>query len=339
VFRYALERWKPDAYKGIFLYRNEIAEDDKALLQQLKDASADDEAPLNLVIKEVDADSFDKEKLLNLFQGPIPDKLPRLVIWYPDQMGKKQPFLQERITPSLIKGLAQSPKRRQMAESLIMGASVVWVYLTSGNKLKDESALSLIRQELDIALETYSKAPFTILSGAERKKLSYGFPILTLSRDDPAERVFMETLMKSESDLYEHTDKPMVFPVFGRGRVLGCLFGEYITAEKIHEATSFLSGACSCEVKELNPGVDLLVAAPWDMVVMNSFIEEEPLSELTGVMPESDAAPKYENSTAENRGAPEDNSGLFKIYAVSLTGVILVVAVSGFIISRMRRNK
>ena len=124
--------------------------------------------------------------------------------------------------------------------------------------------------------------------------------------------------------------------LFGRGRVLGCLFGEYITKKNIREATAFLSGACSCEVKELNPGVDLLVAAPWDMVVMNSFVEDTPLPELTGVMPEPDEAAGTGDTSPEVDINPEDNSSLFTIYAVSLSGVILIVGILGFVISRRR---
>lgn len=339
VFRYALERWKPDPYKGIYIYRNEISKEDQKLLEQLNNAAANADSPLNLIIKPVDADTFSKEKLTGLLNGQVPEKLPVLIIWYPDQMGKNHHFLHEKLTPSLVEHLVQSPKRQEMAESLIKGESVVWVFIASGNKKKDDSALVLIRQELDSALEKYSNNPFSILAGAKRKKLTYGFPIMTLSRYDPAERIFVETLMKSEPDLYEHTDEPMVFPVFGRGRSLGCLFGDYITPKNLQGSTAFLSGACSCEVKALNPGIDLLVAAPWDMVVMNSFIEEGPLPELTGVMPGPEEPAGGENSSEVNNAVPDDSSGLFKIYAFSIGGVILIVAVSGFIINRRRRDR
>lgn len=339
VFRYALERWRPDPYKGIYIYRNEIEEKDRALLKQLKDASSDAESPLNLLIREVDVDSFSEKKLTALLQGPVPDTLPILTIWYPGQMGKNPPIWSEKLTPSLVRGLVQSPKRKEMAESLINGESVIWVFMPSGNATKDEDGKALIRRELDKAVQAYSDAPFTILSGAKQKKLSYGFPILTLSPDDPSERYFVEMLLKSESDLYEHMDKPMVFPVFGRGRVLGCLFGEYITKKNIQEATAFLSGACSCEVKELNPGVDLLVAAPWDMVVMNAFVEDTPLPELTGVMPEPVEAAETGNLLSKGDATPDSNPSIFIIYGITLLAFILAVAISGFVISRRRRSE
>jgi len=339
VFRYAIERWRPDAYKAIFIYHNEISEKDQALLEQLKQSAANPDYPLNLLLQEVDVATFPEEKLTGLLKGPVPDTLPLIVFWYPGQMGKNAPIWIKKLTPSFVKDLLQSPKRKEMAERLINGDSVVWVFIPSGNEREDERVKAFIRQELDKATQISSDTPFTILSGGKRKKLNYGFPILTVSPDDPAERHFVDMLLKSESDLFEHTNKPMVFPVFGRGRSLGCLFGEYITEKNIREASAFLSGACSCEVKDLNPGVDLLVAAPWDMVVMNSFIEDEPLPELTGVMPEPDETTEAEDLPFESDANADDDPGLYIISGISLLGVILIVAISGFIIGQRRRDK
>jgi hypothetical protein len=339
VFRYAIERWRPDAYKAIFIYRNEISEKDQELLEQLKQGAINPDFPLNLLLQEVDAVTFSEEKLTGLLKGPIPDTLPVIVLWYPGQMGKNPPIWVKQLTPSLVENLLQSPKRKEMAEKLINGDSVVWVFIPSGNAREDDRVKTFIRQELDKVMQTYSDTPFTILSGGKQKKLTYGFPILTVSPDDPAEHLFVDLLLKSESDLYEHTHEPMVFPVFGRGRLLGCLFGEYITEKNIREASAFLSGACSCEVKNLNPGVDLLVAAPWDMVVMNSFIEDEPLPELTGIMPEPDETTEAEGIYSDEGIPTGHNPDLYAVFGISLFGVVLIVAVSGFIVSRQRRDK
>jgi hypothetical protein len=339
VFRYALERWRPDPYKGVYIYRGEIGREDQALLKGLEDASANADSPLNLIIRKVDADSFSEEKLTEILQGPVPDELPVLNIWYPGQMGKGPPLWSEKLAPSLVKNLVQSSKRKEVAESLINGDSVVWVFMPSGDTEKDENAKAFIRHELDKAEQQYAETPFTILSGAKRETLSSGFPIVTLLRDDPAERIFVDTLMKSEPDLYEHMEEPMVFPIFGRGRALGCLFGDYITEKNIREATAFLSGACSCEVKELNPGVDLLMAAPWDMVVMISFIEDTPLPELTGVMPEPLETAGMEESLHEEVIHPDSDPNLFTIYGITLLFFILAAGISGFIINRRRQDK
>jgi hypothetical protein len=55
-----------------------------------------------------------------------------------------------------------------------------------------------------------------------------------------------------------------VAAVFGRGRALGAWPAEGFGDEQIDEASLFLLGACSCEVKRLNPGWDLLLNVDWD---------------------------------------------------------------------------
>ena len=44
----------------------------------------------------------------------------------------------------------------------------------------------------------------------------------------------------------------------------GTLPGEKLTDEFIEDGTMVLLGSCSCEVKHLNPGWDLLVRVDWD---------------------------------------------------------------------------
>jgi hypothetical protein len=148
----------------------------------------------------------------------MPSELPVLAIWYPNQMGKAPPFLQERITLSLVDVILQSPKRKELHKP-DKRASVVWVFIPSGNNEKDESALSLIKQVLDSSLKKYSGNPFSILAGSQRKKLTYDFPIMILERVI-LRSVFYRNLMKSEPDLYQHADEPMVF-LFSAGQIFG----------------------------------------------------------------------------------------------------------------------
>ncbi len=338
VFRYALERWKPDPYKGIFLYRGEITESDRVLLQQLEQAAQYAEDPLNLWIQEVDRETFSENKLKELFQDRIPDDLPVLAIWFPEQMGKAAPLWTLKLTSTSVKALTRSPKRQQLAESLIDGGSVVWIFVPSGNVDKDEQAMTLIEEELDSALIAFERMPYYFLSGSGPKKLTYGFPILTLSRTDPEELFFLDMLLKSESDLHEYKDEPMVFPIYGRARLLGCLFGEYITREKIQNVVSFLGGSCSCEVKALNPGLDLLVSAPWDLVVMHSYIDDTPLPELTGVMPEvpdSIEQPAIEQTPPDNN---KKNMSIFATYGIALSAVVVIVGFASLILNQRRKK-
>ena len=357
VFRYALERWKPDPYKGVFIHRGEISDRDQRLLKQLEEVSLNPDYPLNLRVRAVDADTFPQEKLREILKGPVPPKLPVLAVWYPDQMGERPPLWTLELTPAVLKALTDSPKRRQLGESLINGESIIWVFVPSGNTGKDEKARALIQQELDLALDDLVKTPFFVLAGSGERKLNYGFSIVTLSRSDPEERFFLDMLLNCESDLHEYENEPMVFPIFGRGRVLGCLFGEYISKKNIRGVVTFLAASCSCEVKSLNPGTDLLMAALWDRVVMGGlFVEDDtPLPELTGVMPEAPkpvqemiadpetvreaaASPEPMRKTAADPAPPEKNTGLFTIYGITLGSIAVVVVFAGLILTRRRKE-
>jgi hypothetical protein len=90
-------------------------------------------------------------------------------------------------------------------------------------------------------------------------------------------------LLNSESDLRDYKE-PMAFPVFGRGRVLYAVVGQGISADTIRKASSFIAGPCSCQVKEQNPGFDLLLSCDWDELVGETFISEP--------IPEGDSEPK-----------------------------------------------
>lgn len=309
------------------------------MLQQLEQATTDPESYVNLLVREVEIGSFSEERLKALLMGPIPQRLPALAVWYPDQMGKKAPLWTLELRSAIAKTLTNSPKRKQLAESLINGTSIVWIFVPSENRAKDEKARSLIQQELDIALSARTKMPFYVLAGSGQKRLPYGFSILTISRDDPEEGYFLDMLLNSEPDLHEHKNEPMVFPVFGRGRLLGCLFGDYISTKNIQDVVSFLAGSCSCEVKAMNPGIDLLLSAFWDRVVMGDLYAEDDaeLPELTGVMPK---AP--ENEGAEQAGKDfrreRKNSGLWMAYGITFGSLALLVIFGGLILSRRRKR-
>jgi hypothetical protein len=50
------------------------------------------------------------------------------------------------------------------------------------------------------------------------------------------------------------------------------LIGAGITPQNIQEAAGFLAGPCSCEVKEQNPGFDLLVGTDWDVLLTENGV-------------------------------------------------------------------
>lgn len=329
VFRYALERWPADYYEGIVIHKGPLADDDPAvkLLQGEKVEFLNLRvSPIDLDNKQGQARPERSRgdtlaitgDLTDLLGGPIPETLPALVLWYPSCKGRAAPFWTGPFTVDAVKALIQSPKRQELARRLIAGQTAVWIFVETGNAGKDKTAMQLINQELDKAtkelkgdpiLQNYSKmgpkeTPPELGLATDTEELqttepaqsgvegiSYKFSILPVSRSDPNEKIFLDMLLKSELDLDEYSHEPIVFPTFGRGRALFALVGEGINSDNLRDAIAFITGPCGCEIKMMNPGVDLLMNENWDAAAMQSYQEfyetaEEPLPELTGVFPE-----------------------------------------------------
>jgi hypothetical protein len=298
VFRYAMERWPADYYDGVLIHKGPLADDNPAsVLLQSEQAEF-----LNLRLSKIDLESTTSEQadlgpaesLKSHLGVEVPKTLPALVLWYPLCKGRAAPFWTGQFTPATVKALIQSPKRKELARRLTDGQTAVWIFIESGNGAKDKAAKQLLEQELASATKELEEMAPALAEELEMPGLSYEFSVLPVSRSDPKERMFLEMLLKSEPDLDEYSDEPIVFPTFGRGRTLFALVGEGINVDNLREAIAFITGPCGCEVKMLNPGVDLLMAENWDAAVMQFYQEfyetaEEPLPELTSVFPEGPA--------------------------------------------------
>lgn len=75
--------------------------------------------------------------------------------------------------------------------------------------------------------------------------------------------MLIQMLLRGEEDL-TGVKGPIVFPIFGRGRILSSFHGDELTKGRMEQVAKFLCAACSCLVKELNPGVDMLMGYAWE---------------------------------------------------------------------------
>jgi hypothetical protein len=69
-------------------------------------------------------------------------------------------------------------------------------------------------------------------------------------------------VLATEEDL-DKVKGPILMPVFGRGRLLCTVYGKDLNPTQVTNVVRFLAGECTCQIKDLNPGVDLLIAADW----------------------------------------------------------------------------
>lgn len=286
VFRFALERWRPDPYRVTVFHRGALNDADKALIGSLEDRQ--DKSALNLAVRTLDVgelDGADQE----LFSKLKTATLPALVVHYPAHLRIAEPVWSAPLGPESVARLIESPIRSELVRRLTDGQTAVWLFLECGQPEKDDAAAMLVLEQLK-QLEQELKLPELTDSSEDKllaaTPLKVAFSLLRISRSD-AEQPLVQMLLHSEPDLKEFSD-PMVFPVFGRGRALLPLIGAGVTASNIHDSAAFLVGACSCEVKEQNPGFDLLLAADWDVLLAQDGV---PLlaSQTRGIAPTGEA--------------------------------------------------
>lgn len=316
VFRYALEQWPADPYPVVVFHRGPLSPSDESVVTQLENAVADPAARTNIDVHVVDLDDAPDAEMRALWREQGESPLPRMVVRYP---GRALPAVWSGpLNASAVGALTDSPARREVAKRLaVHGQSAVWVFVPGGDAAKDKAAETALRDEL-ARLEETLELPEPVdgesadtLDVTDRSVLRLAFSVLRISRDEPAERIFLAMLLRSEADL-ETLEAPMAFPIFGRGRVLHALVGAGINREMITESCTFLVGPCSCQVKELNPGVDLVMTIDWEGTVAERVVDEATSAVMPGfadppVPVEDDAAP---STVASSTSANVETAGL-----------------------------
>lgn len=302
VFRYALEHWSPDVYQAVVFHRGKLAAEAQAAIAPFT-PSISDPAPggtdiarshANFSLQTIDLNENSAREVLEFWQHLGADSMPWVVLRYPSTTGLPGNIWSGPLSETAIRQLTESPARREIASRLGRGESAVWVLLEMGDAAKDNAAAELITSRLNYLtnvlelpqLEAEDIANGLVSVGQDDLKLA--FSVLRLSRTDPDEQVFIKMLLGTEADLVD-LNEPMAFPIFGRGRALYALVGNGINHATIDEAATFLIGKCSCQVKELNPGVDLLFTADWDSIIKP---EVPPAQQAAAAIPPTEPAPE-----------------------------------------------
>jgi hypothetical protein len=295
VFRYALEHWHSDLYQGIVLHRGALSEPNRALIRRLGSDGKGDAPHANIVVHDVDLSQSPPREALDLWkQVGSPDE-PWLVVLPPRTTNLSTPVFAAAFKEATVTSVIDSPARKEIIKRLGQGESAVWVLLESGDKAQDDAAAKLLEARLAYlgsVMELPKLDEQDIKNGlvsVPPDGLRLAFSVLRVSRADATERFLAGALLASESDLKDRTD-PMVFPIFGQARVLYALVGPGIKHENIDKAASFLIGSCSCEVKEQNPGADLLTSVDWKKLLKDqaSGLQDLPkVSDIVSTAPET----------------------------------------------------
>lgn len=259
VFRYALDRWQADPFA---LEISATDAKDEAVARFLRNLT--DSSPMNLAPSRLQE------------EGPS-----RLT--FPHAAHDATPAWSGKLDAATLPRITDSPARAEIVKRILAGESAVWVLVESGQKNADDRAAATLDKRLRY-LEQVAQVPAIDPSDPTSKlgpgpALRVKFSVLRIKSGDEAEKQFTAMLVGPNGTI-ENANGPWLALVFGRGRVLGAWSAEGFGDEQIDEASLFLLAACSCEVKRMNPGWDLLLNADWTESLRAIGYPEPPPAEL-----------------------------------------------------------
>ena len=271
VFRYALERWPADNYELVVLHDGPLSDAEQKTVKRLRDSDHQSPTSANAEIKLVDVKKASDRLLKSTWaehgqagHSVFAALYPKTAAEVPDRLISASP-----LGENALNNIIDSPTRQTIAKRLVSGESAVWIFVPIGDEKVDKPALETLQRvleanqrDLELPVQDEIEEEEELLEQVDIE-LRLSFSTVTLKRDDPKEQFLLQMLLASEPDLQE-LKQPMAFPVLGRGRVLYALVGKGIAEHTITLASRFIIGPCSCQVKNQNPGFDLLMAADWD---------------------------------------------------------------------------
>lgn len=266
VFRYALERWTPDLFEVSVFYRGILDEADARRLDQLEDLAIHNGGRVNWEVVRCNLDERVPADLLALWKSLKDAPLPTVVVRTPRKGTAQSLVWHGRLSDAFLDGLSRSSARREIVQRLLRGDAVVWVLLRG----TDRELAARAKETLDTAIDRLAEQ-IELPAGVGRPgsellakiPLHMKFSVVEISADSREEQALIKLLQAGMAKPLLASESYLA-PVFGRGRVLDVLSARDSDSETITDFTRYLCGACSCQVKQQNPGFDLLCEVNWE---------------------------------------------------------------------------
>lgn len=269
VFRFALERWKPDSCEVIVFHRGGLSADDEETVRHLENASPAKSGLANLNVIRCDLSNNADQELDNLWlsvKEKTASNLPVVVARSLKGRGLTFNHWYGSLQEARAAGLIESPVRTELTRRLQSGDAIVWLILKSPDDLKTSTVRKLLQKQCTELPGTVQLPEGIGLPGSElysEVPLLLQFSVLEIDPGDPMEQYLVRQFTGFQSEAAT-AGEPLIIPVFGRGRALEVIPASQLNADLMHDLTEFLCGACSCQVKEQNPGFDLLLSTNWN---------------------------------------------------------------------------
>jgi len=334
VFRYAMEMWEQDRYDALIIYDGSLTHQEEEIIRSLQKA-IHHHASLNLSLQKIDVAS-ERRTVKAILGKEMPATLPVICLWHPKQMGYAPPFFSERLSGITTEQIVQSTARKAIGDHLLRGVPVVWVLVTSGNREKDTTAMGILERELQSAATDILNDPVFEPHFKHIRDQSNLFPQVVLHGSGlQQEKILQSVILDDDQDLDE-MNEPLVFPVYGRGRVLCVLAGEQVEARNIQDVIAFVLNPCSCQIKLANPGFDLLMRADWySLIARFEQVTLRPV--MAGVMPDTTMEYGYDEVTElGSSGSNLLGSRIISTTGILIGSVLLIIVLSSLIIIKRR---
>ncbi|MBM4081753.1 MAG: hypothetical protein FJ278_18760 [Planctomycetes bacterium] len=303
VFRYALERWMADAYRLTVFHAGPLDEASKALVKKLEESN------LNLAVIPLDVSKGVPEQWKAAGVPSDLSQLPWMALRYPLTGEASDAVVWSgRFDAKTVEVLRDSPSRKEIARRLLSGHSAVWLVVESGNAAEDDKAVKTLEERLKYiesvaALpERDPNDPSSMLGPGP--ELAVKLSVLRMSRKDPTEAAMLAMLEAADEESKKFRAVPVVFPVFGRGRALGLVPKDSLVPETLDQICMLLLGPCSCEIKGMHPGWDLVMDVNWDEELVRAEEARETAAESKASVPTSEPAAKPETVTIHGSTEP-----------------------------------
>jgi hypothetical protein len=254
VFRYALDRWGADSYRLVVPASVGRQPDVIRMLIPLRGNGA-----ANIKIESgPDAAATDAQLLFGTM-----DAVP---LWTGP------------LNAETLRALLESPARQELIKRLFAGESVVWVIVEGGKPEgkaegdRIEKRLRYLEQVMELPPQDPNDPDSEIGPGPALKlKLT----TLRISQQDPAEKLFCAMLAGKKCAQALANGEAFAAPVFGRGRVLNSFRVQDLDSPAIDDITMFLTGRCSCRVKDQSPGWDVLLKVDWETELQKMGVPQQ----------------------------------------------------------------
>lgn len=316
VFRYALERWASDKYRIVAVTDGAPSEAASEAIRRLQEVA---DMSINAEVEVIDLSKLTEGELWSIEGLEDTEDVPILQVFYPEKSGKRKMCWSGELIARNIDRWIDSPLRTAIAHDLVTGVSATWIFAEGPDEEKNAAMLGRLQQALKTAADQISvpegvirredaarvmaEDPSASMDDILRSDipLRIEFSVHRLHNDDPAESALSAMLRGGEDQI----QPPFVCPVFGRGRMAEPLIAESFSEGAVVSACEYMVGECSCSVKALSPGIDMLLNIDWqdklgnDIVMVNSPAPETPT--VLAVPPGNTEAPQFDGANTDSR--------------------------------------